>query len=58
MEASRSIDSRFVGLAAVSGAAGGVVMAMWMMIYSAATNNGFWSPLNVWPHSSIDPTPR
>ena len=47
MEASRGIDSRFVGLAAVSGAAGGVVMAMWMMIYSAATNNGFWTPLNV-----------
>jgi hypothetical protein len=22
-------------------------MAMWMMIYSAATNNGFWTPLNV-----------
>jgi hypothetical protein len=47
MEASRRIDGRFVGLAAVSGAAGGVVMAMWMMIYSAATNNGFWTPLNV-----------
>ena len=47
MEASRSVDGRFVGLAAVSGAAGGVVMAMWMMIYSAATNNGFWTPLNV-----------
>ncbi len=47
MEASRRIDSRFVGLAAVSGAGGGVVMAMWMMIYSAATNNGFWTPLNV-----------
>lgn len=47
MEASRNIDSRFVGLAAISGAAGGVVMAMWMMIYSAATNNGFWTPLNV-----------
>ena len=47
MEASRGIDSRFVGLAAVSGAAGGVVMAFWMMIYSAATNNGFWTPLNV-----------
>src|SRR5258708_27939535 len=47
MEASRGIDSRFVGVAAVSGIAGGVVMAMWMMIYSAATNNGFWSPLNV-----------
>src|SRR5260370_39505058 len=47
MEASRGIDSRFVGLAALSGIAGGVVMAMWMMICSAATNNGFWSPLNV-----------
>src|SRR5260370_9174466 len=47
MEASRGIDSRFVGLAALSGIDGGVVMAMWMMIYSAATNNGFWSPLNV-----------
>src|SRR5258708_39839796 len=47
MEASRAIDSRFVGLAAVSGIAGGVVMAMWMMVYSAATDNGFWSPLNV-----------
>jgi hypothetical protein len=47
MDASRSVDSRFVGLAAVSGAAGGVAMAMWMMIYSAATGNGFWTPLNV-----------
>ena len=47
MEASRGIDSRFVGLAAVSGGAGGLVMALWMMIYSAATNNGFWTPLNV-----------
>ena len=47
MEASRGIDSRFVGLAAVSGAAGGIVMALWMMTYSAATNNGFWTPLNV-----------
>ena len=47
MEATRYIDRRFVGLAAFSGAAGGVVMALWMMIYSAATNNGFWTPLNV-----------
>jgi hypothetical protein len=47
MEAGRSVNSRFLGLAAVSGAAGGVVMAMWMMIYSAATNNGFWTPLSV-----------
>jgi len=47
MEASGGVDSRFVGLAAISGAAGGVVMALWLMIYSAATNNGFWTPLNV-----------
>lgn len=47
MEASRGIDGRFVGLAAASGAAGGIVMALWMMIYSAATGNGFWTPLNV-----------
>jgi hypothetical protein len=47
MDASRRIDGRFLALAAGSGAAGGVVMAMWMMIYSAATNNGFWTPLNV-----------
>jgi hypothetical protein len=47
MGATRAIDGRFIGLAAISGAAGGVAMAMWMMIYSAATNNGFWTPLNV-----------
>ncbi len=47
MEAARTVDGRFIGLAAIGGAAGGVVMAMWMMIYSAATGNGFWTPLNV-----------
>lgn len=47
MESSRTVDGRFIGLAAVSGAAGGVVMGLWMMIYSAVTNNGFWTPLNV-----------
>jgi hypothetical protein len=47
MVAGRTVDGRFIGLAAISGAAGGVVMAMWMMIYSAATGNGFWTPLNV-----------
>ena len=47
MEAGRTVDGRFIGLAATSGAAGGVAMAMWMMIYSAATGNGFWTPLNV-----------
>lgn len=47
MEARRTVDGRFIGLAAISGAAGGVVMALWMMVYSGATNNGFWTPLNV-----------
>ena len=47
MEASRTVNGRFTGLAALSGATAGVVMALWMMIYSAATNNGFWTPLNV-----------
>ena len=47
MESTRQIDNRFIGLAALSGAAGGAAMAMWMMIYSAATNGGFWTPLNV-----------
>jgi hypothetical protein len=47
MEAARRIDGRFVGLAAVSGAAGGAVMALWMMIYYAAIGDGFWTPLNV-----------
>jgi len=47
MEVTRNVDGRFVGLAALAGVAGGAVMAMWMMVYSAATNNGFWTPLNV-----------
>ena len=47
MEATENVDRRFIGLAALAGLAGGAVMAMWMMIYSAATNNGFWTPLNV-----------
>lgn len=47
MEASRSVDGRFIAFAAIGSGAGGVAMAMWMMIYSAATNNGFWTPLNV-----------
>lgn len=47
MEATQKVDRRFIGLAAVAGVAGGAAMAMWMMIYSAATNNGFWTPLNV-----------
>jgi len=47
MQSSRSVDGRFIGLAAVSGAVAGLVFALWMMIYSAATGNGFWTPLNV-----------
>jgi hypothetical protein len=47
MEANPDVDTRFVGLAALAGIAGGAVMALWMMVYSAATNNGFWTPLNV-----------
>src|SRR5439155_20182108 len=47
MEASRGINGRFVGLGAASGATGGVVMAMWVMVYSGASHNGFWTPLNV-----------
>src|SRR6266581_8611015 len=47
MEATHSVDGRFIGLAAVAGLAAGLVMAMWMMMYSAATGNGFWTPLNV-----------
>jgi hypothetical protein len=32
---------------AIGGLAGGFAMAMWQMIYSAATGDGFWTPLNV-----------
>ena len=47
MQATQTLDGRFFGLAALAGLAGGAVMAMWVMIVSAATNNGFWTPLNV-----------
>lgn len=47
MDSTRNVDARFIGLAGIAGVAGGAVMAMWTMIYSAATNNGFWTPLNV-----------
>src|SRR5437016_12406986 len=32
---------------AIGGLAGGLGMAMWQMIYSAGTGDGFWTPLNV-----------
>jgi hypothetical protein len=38
---------RLVGIGAVGGLAGGLGMALWQMIYSAAMGDGFWTPLNV-----------
>jgi hypothetical protein len=38
---------RLAGYGAVAGLAGGVGMALWQMIDSAATSNGFWTPLNL-----------
>ena len=38
---------RLAGYGALAGLAGGVGMALWQMIDSAATGNGFWTPLNL-----------
>jgi hypothetical protein len=38
---------RLAGYGALAGLAGGVGMALWQMIDSAATSNGFWTPLNL-----------
>src|SRR6266702_7942517 len=38
---------RLAGYGALAGLAGGAGMAMWQMIDSAATSNGFWTPLNL-----------
>src|SRR6266516_954883 len=38
---------RLAGYGAAAGLAGGVGMALWQMIDSAATSNGFWTPLNL-----------
>ena len=38
---------RLAGYGALAGLAGGIGMALWQMIDSAATGNGFWTPLNL-----------
>jgi hypothetical protein len=38
---------RLAGYGALAGLAGGVAMALWQMIDSAATSMGFWTPLNL-----------
>jgi hypothetical protein len=38
---------RLAGYGAAAGLAGGIGMALWQMIDSAATSNGFWTPLNL-----------
>ena len=38
---------RLSGYGALAGLAGGIGMALWQMIDSAATSNGFWTPLNL-----------
>src|SRR5712664_4200057 len=38
---------RLAGYGALAGLAGGVGMALWQMIDSAGTSNGFWTPLNL-----------
>jgi hypothetical protein len=40
-------SGRLIGAGVVGGLVGGLGMAMWQMIYSAARGDGFWSPLNV-----------
>src|SRR5215475_6736049 len=42
-----SAVERLAGYGALAGLAGGVGMALWQMIESAATSNGFWTPLNL-----------
>src|SRR5215472_9449317 len=42
-----SAVERLAGYGALAGLAGGVGMALWQMIESAATSSGFWTPLNL-----------
>ena len=42
-----SAVERLAGYGALAGLAGGAGMALWQMIESAATSNGFWTPLNL-----------
>jgi hypothetical protein len=42
-----AVSGRVFGIGAIGGLAGGLGMAMWQMLYSAGTGDGFWTPLNV-----------
>ena len=42
-----TVVPRLAGYGALAGLAGGIGMALWQMIQSAATGNGFWTPLNL-----------
>jgi hypothetical protein len=41
------VSGHLLWVGAIGGLVGGAAMAMWQMIYSAATGDGFWTPLNV-----------
>jgi hypothetical protein len=41
------VSPRILWVGAGSGLVGGMAMAIWQMIYSAARGDGFWTPLNV-----------
>jgi len=41
------VSGHLVGAGVVGGLAGGFGMALWQMLYSAGTGDGFWTPLNV-----------
>jgi len=38
---------RLAGYGALAGLSGGIGMALWQMIQSGVTSNGFWTPLNL-----------
>jgi|SRR5438105_3993028 len=42
-----AVSGHLLRTGAISGLAGGFGMAVWQMIYSASTGDGFWTPLNV-----------
>src|SRR5206468_9845850 len=42
-----AVSGRLFAVGATGGLAGGFGMALWQMIYSAGTGDGFWTPLNV-----------
>src|SRR5947208_13184793 len=41
------VSGHVLRVGAISGLAGGLGMAVWQMVYSATTGDGFWTPLNV-----------